>query len=196
MFIDLFISSRTAHITSLLIASRFFEIEPPTYLQFFYPTGSPMSIIEGKRSLICYFSRSGSTKRVVDALHSKITSDVFEIKPDVNYQGFFGVFRCMISTPSAPAVPDFANYDVIFVAGPVWAWTLPAPLIAFLDAVDFGGKHVVALPTAASNIGKFNEDMAAKVKNGQFVAKPGFLGVGKDSDDQLSEKVTAWLVGL
>jgi flavodoxin len=155
-----------------------------------------MSIVEGKRSLICYFSRSGLTKRVVDVLNTKITSEVFEVKSDVNYQGFFGIFRCALSTPSAPALPDFSNYDVIFLAGPVWAWKLPAPLTAFLDAADFGGKHVVSLPTAGSDIGKFNEDMAAKVKNGVFVAKPGFCAIGKDSDEQLAQKVTAWLEGL
>jgi flavodoxin len=155
-----------------------------------------MSIVGGKHSLICYFSRSGLTKRVVDVLNTKITSEVFEIKPDVDYQGFFGLFRCAISRPSAPALPDFSNYDTIFVAGPVWAGMLPAPLTAFLGVADFGGKHVVSIPTASSKIGKFNEDMAAKVKNGQFIAKPGFCAIGKDSDEQLTQKVTAWLEGL
>jgi flavodoxin len=155
-----------------------------------------MSILEGKRSLICYFSRSGLTKRVVDVLHSKIQSDIFEIKPDVNYGGFFGLVRCVVSKPSAPPLPDIANYDVVFLASPVWAWTIPAPLAAFVDAFDFGGKHVVSLPTAGSKQGKFNEDLAAKLKNGQFVPKLAFCAVGKDSAEQLDQKVTAWLQDL
>jgi flavodoxin len=155
-----------------------------------------MSILEGKRSLICYFSRSGLTKRVVDVLHSKIASDVFEITPDVNYKGFIGLCRCFVSTPSTPPLPDLANYDVVFVAGPDWGWTIPDPLIVFLDAMDFGGRHVVSLPTATSKQGKFNEDMAVKLKNGQFVPKLAFFAVDKDSPERLDQKVTAWLDGL
>jgi flavodoxin len=155
-----------------------------------------MSILEGKGSLICYFSRSGLTKRVVDVLHSKIASEIFEITPSVNFKGFTGFCRCFVSTGSTYPLPDLANYDVVFVAGPVWGWTVPDPLVGFLDAIDFGGRHVVPLSTASSNPGKFNEEMAVKVKNGQFVPKPPVLGVQKDNTEWLNQKVNAWLQDL
>jgi flavodoxin len=160
-----------------------------------------MSIVDGKRSLICYFSRTGLTKRVVDLVHAKITSELFEIKADANYAGMWGYLRgCLHALWGGPSsqhpLPDFSGYDTVVVAGPVWGWRLSTPLVAFLEAADFGGKNVVSLPTAGGQVGKFNEDMAAKVRNGNFVPKDGFVAVHKDSDEELDQKVTAWLQGL
>jgi hypothetical protein len=38
--------------------------------------------------------------------------------------------------------------------------------------------------------------MAAAVKNGQSIAKDGFIAVQKDSDEALEQKVMTWLQGF
>jgi flavodoxin len=154
-----------------------------------------------KRVLICWFSRSGTTKRVVDVLLSQLNADMFEITVDADYKGVIGLFRslwhCFCKTRPAltRAVPDFSKYDAIVIAGPVWNWDLPPPLASFLAAADFGGRPVVPLGTADSNMGKYVENLGASLKNGKFVRSAGFTAVGKETRESLAEKVKVWASG-
>jgi flavodoxin len=156
---------------------------------------------EGKRSLICYFSRTGLTKRVVDIVHSKLNSDLFELKAEANYSGLTGYMRSMVhavwgSGQKIEEFPNFAEFDFIFLAAPVWALTVAAPAWAFIEAADFGDKTVISLPTYGGQLGNFNEAIQGKIKCGKFIPKDPFLNVQKDSDEVLTDKVTAWLEGL
>jgi flavodoxin len=161
-----------------------------------------MSVIRDKRSLLCFFSRTGLTKRVVELIHTKITSDIFEIKTPADYSGVVGWLRggvhALYGGPQlTQAPPDFTGYDTVFLAGPVWAGRPAPPLIGLVGAADFRGKPVVSLPTAGGNdIGKFNFELALRVKNGRFIGKPGFAAVQKATQAELEEKVIAWLRDL
>jgi flavodoxin len=156
---------------------------------------------EGKRSLICYFSRTGLTKRVVDIVHSKVNSEVFEIKADANYEGAIGWCRSAVhalwgSGQKVEGYPNLADFDFIFLASPVWAHTVSAPAWAFIESADFSGKTVITLPTAGGQLGNFNEAIKGKIKCAKFVPKDPFLSVQNDDDQVLTQKVTAWLEGL
>jgi flavodoxin len=138
------------------------------------------SIFAGeKKVLICWFSQSGLTKRVVDVLQPKLKADLFQIQE---------------SGPS-PA-PDFAPYDVFIVACPVWYSKAPPIVQTFVQGADFAGKPVVALPTDGGGAGDFLKDFGRDVKNGKFIAKSGLTRVSSLSDDALKTKVTEWLRNL
>jgi flavodoxin len=163
---------------------------------------APSVFAGDKRVLICWFSRSGLTKRVVDILQPLIHADLFEIKVDSNYGGISGYLRAgwhymrSIQPGLASQAPDFASYDVYVVASPVWAWTIPAPISSFLDASDFGGKPVIALETSGGQPGSYLDAFQAKLKNGTLIRKGGFARVEKETDESLAAKVRAWLDGL
>lgn len=53
----------------------------------------------------------------------------------------------------AKEMPNLAEYDVIFVGGPVWMYTMATPLFSFFNKVDFAGKKVVLFSTQGSNYG-------------------------------------------
>jgi flavodoxin len=138
------------------------------------------SIFAGdKKVLICWFSQSGSTKRVVDVLQPRVKADLFQIQE---------------SGPST--APDLAPYDVFIIACPVWYYKAPPAVKQFVQGANFAGKPVVALPTDGSGAGGFLKDFARDVKNGQFIAKEGFTRVNSMSDDGLKAKVTEWLRDL
>jgi flavodoxin len=151
-----------------------------------------------KRVLICWFSRTGNTKRVVDVLQAQLRADLFEIKVDADYNGLIGVFRTIWHSlrkarPAlTSALPDFAKYDAIVVAGPVWGWDIPPPLVSFLAAADFGGRPVVPLGTARSTMGGFVESLGASVRNGKFIKNVGFIAPEKEAAESLAEKVKWW----
>jgi flavodoxin len=138
------------------------------------------SIFAGeKKALICWFSQSGQTKRVIDVLQQRIKADLFQIQE---------------SGPSA--APNFAAYDVFIVGFPVWYYKAPPAVKKFVQEANFSGKPVVALPTDGGGAGGVLKDFEKDVKTGKFIAKNGFTRVGSLSDDALKTKVTEWLRGL
>jgi flavodoxin len=155
-----------------------------------------------KRVLICYYSRTGLTKRVLDILQPQLHADLFEIKVDSNYDGFTGQLRAgwhflRSSLPSLTSQPqDFATYDVYIVAGPVWGCLPAGPVGAFLEASDFGGKPVVALATYGNILRDYMAAFQAKVKNGRAIATEAFSHVERETDESLAAKVRTWLEGL
>jgi flavodoxin len=152
-----------------------------------------------KRILICWFSRSGNTKRVVDTLQPILRADLFQIKVDADYSGATGLFRslwhCLRRTRPALTVrpPDFSQYDVVVVASPVWGWDVSPPVASFLAACDFAGRQVVPLGTCQSNMGKYVENVGASLRNGRLVRRAGFAALEKETDQSLTKKVMSWV---
>jgi flavodoxin len=157
----------------------------------------------GARVLICLFTRSGLTRRVVDILKPLINADVYEIQSDVSYDGFFGIIKGAIHSKQAKQgqtlagpLPDLNAYDVFIIACPVWNYRQPPPVSAFLAAANFAGKPVISLGTCTSNMTGFNAAVEKEIVNGRFIAKDGFYAVDKKSDAALAEAVNQWKAGL
>jgi flavodoxin len=132
----------------------------------------------GAKVLICWFSKSGLTKRVVLVLQSLLQADIHEI-------------------PKTPgALPDFAKYGAFVVACPVWYYKPPDEVSRFIRAADFGGKAVVGLGTCGGAMGGFADAMQKDVVNGKFIRKDGFYFVDKKSESALLDDVRKWLAGL
>jgi flavodoxin len=154
------------------------------------------------RVLICYYSRTGLTKRILDILQPLVHADLFEIKVDVDYSGLGGHWRAgwhflWSTVPSLASQPqDFGSYNVYIIAGPVWGCGPAMPISSFLEASDFGGKPVVALATSGSTPGNYMRRLQGKVKNGRTILTEIFRHVDKETDESLAVKVRKWLEGL
>lgn len=48
-------------------------------------------------------------------------------------------------------VVDMSNYDNVIISTPVWWYSLPMPVLSFLDRYDLGGKHVFVATTHAGS---------------------------------------------
>jgi hypothetical protein len=62
-----------------------------------------------------------------------------------------------------------------------------------MKVMDFGGKPVVPLGTANSNMGSFLKDFQGRLRNGEYVQKEGFLDVGHWTAEQEKTKLSRWL---
>jgi flavodoxin len=161
------------------------------------------SILGDSKVLICWYSKSGLTKRVVEVLGKQLgdRATLFEVKTDVNYQGFGGTMRSIWHSMMGRGkdqqlvgdVPALVDFGAFILAGPVWNYKIATPIASFLAAVDFEGKPVIPLSTAESNAKGVLEDFQPQVKNGRFVAKEGFYAVQKQNDEGLDQKVREWL---
>ena len=90
--------------------------------------------------LVVFYSRSGTTRRIAEALSQALTCDLEEITEPKPRTGFLGYMRSLLEArrkrPSviAPIKHDVSSYDLVVVGTPVWAWSLSSPVRAYLMA--------------------------------------------------------------
>lgn len=120
------------------------------------------------KSLVAYFSPTGSTKAVASTLAEAIGADLFEIVPEVPYKP--GDLNWMdknarstieMNDPDArPAIaklPDVSAYDKIYVGFPIWWYVAPRIINTFLEGCELSGKTVIPFATSGSSgMGKTN----------------------------------------
>lgn len=104
--------------------------------------------------LIVYYTHSGNTKMVAEAIHNQVGGTIFEIVPSESYpSGYDEVVKQAQKEikagyrPGLAADIDIAPYDRIFVGTPNWWSTVAPPVAAFLESHDFSGKTVIPFCT-------------------------------------------------
>ena len=119
------------------------------------------------KSLIAYFSATGTTAKAAKTLANAVGGALYEIRPAVPYTSadLNWTDNCSRSSVemrdknSRPALKDtnapVAEHDVIFLGFPVWWYVAPTILNTFLEAYDFTGKTIVLFATSGgSGLGK------------------------------------------
>ena len=117
------------------------------------------------KTLVVYYSATGTTERVAQMIAEATGADLFEVEPaepytsaDLHYSDKDSrVSRehddeslrevALVSTE----VPDWDSYDTVFIGYPIW-WRIAAwPMNGFVAANDFTGKTVIPFATAANS---------------------------------------------
>ena len=90
------------------------------------------------RALVVCYSLTGTTRRVARALASELGAELEEIRCPRYRPGFLGALRAghdswrgLIQEIEPPA-NDPAQYELVAVGGPVWAWNACTPVRAYL----------------------------------------------------------------
>ncbi|MBR1777430.1 MAG: NAD(P)H-dependent oxidoreductase [Alphaproteobacteria bacterium] len=152
--------------------------------------------------LVVYYSLTGHTKDIAEKIAAKTNADMFEIKTKEPYPEGAKLYTTSKKEiknkqyPAVEALPNIADYDVIFVGAPVWWYTMAPPLFTVLGQVDFQGKKVVPFSTQGSNVGTFFEDFAAAAKNATVLQHADFNNIDKKYDKQVEAKIADWINGL
>jgi len=82
------------------------------------------------KTLIVFYSRSGCTRKVAEALAGQLGADLEELKETTDRSGAGGYVLAgrdaMLKRSSdlLPTTHNAAEYDLVIVATPVWAWTM------------------------------------------------------------------------
>ena len=136
------------------------------------------------RSLVVYYSASGNTRRVAQAIAEQLGADTFEVTPvqpytsaDLNWTDRSSrvvqeyedeSLRNILLTSTT--VPDWDNYENVFIGYPIW-WGIAAwPMSSFVSANDFSGKNVVPFCTSlSSGIGQSGELLAELAGTGSWL---------------------------
>lgn len=138
------------------------------------------------KTLVAYFSATGTTKRMAKELSAKLGCDLYEIKPtrpytDADLNWMDKKSRSSVEMKDKASRPeivkgdiDLSGYDRIFIGYPVWWYTAPTIINTFLEAYDFSGKEIVIWATSGgSGLGKAKDDLSksttATIKNGRIL---------------------------
>ena len=91
----------------------------------------------GKPILVVYYSMSGTTRRLAEALAKSLDADLDEIREPRARRGLIGVMRAMVDAllRREPGILlptlDPLRYRMLVLGGPVWAGRLAAPVRSY-----------------------------------------------------------------
>lgn len=151
------------------------------------------------KTLVAYFSASGTTAKVAKKMAEAIGADLFEIKPETPYTGADLNWQNknsrssveMNDRSSRPAIAvkaaDMPQYDVVFVGFPVWWYREPSIIDTFMESYDFAGKTVIPFATSGgSGLGDSAANMQKLAKGAKVVNGKRFSGSAS------AEELKAW----
>ena len=155
------------------------------------------------RTLVAYFSASGTTASAAGALAEAAGADLYEIKPAVPYtradlNWMDKTARSTIEMndrSSRPALADrdarIENYDTVFLGFPIWWYVAPTIINTFLEAYDFTGKTIILFATSGGS--GFGQAVAGLRPSAPgAVIKEGRLLNGRPS----AQSLKAWVESL
>ena len=152
-----------------------------------------------------YYSASGNTRRVAEAIAQAANTDLFEIVPtevytneDLNWTNPNSrVSRehddeSLRDVPlTTTEVPDWDSYDTVLLGYPIW-WGIAAwPVNNFVKANDFTGKTVLPCASSSSSgMGQCGSLLAEMANGGDWQQGQRFSSGASEAD------VQAWVNGL
>ena len=118
---------------------------------------------EMNKTLIVYFSATGTTKAAAQRLAKEHNADLYEITPEVPYTDADLNWRDknsrstleMKDKSSRPAIKgrceNIADYDTVWIGFPVWWYTAPTIVNTFIEAHDLSGKVLNVFATSGGS---------------------------------------------
>lgn len=116
-----------------------------------------------KKTLVAYFSATGTTMEAATKLAKVANADLHEIVPEVPYTPADLNWRDkssrssveMADKSSRPAiankVENMEQYDTVFVGYPIWWYVAPTIINTFLEQYDLTGKTIVPFFTSGGS---------------------------------------------
>lgn len=152
------------------------------------------------KTLVAYFSASGTTAAVAKTLAEAAGAGLYEIKPQTPYTRADLDWTNkksrssveMNDKSSRPALADknapVEDCDTVFLGFPIWWYTAPTIVNTFLESYNFSGKTIILFATSGgSGFGKTASDLAVSAPGA--VIRDGKLLNGRQAKDSLASWV-------
>ena len=127
-----------------------------------------------KKTVVCYFSATGTTERLAKTAASALGADL-------NWRD--NNSRCVKENndeKSRPAIAnsiDLSGYDNVIIAYPIWWGLAPKIVYTFVEQNDLNGKNLVTLCTSGgSGLGRSGSDLAKHAKGAVLKGGREFRG--------------------
>ena len=157
------------------------------------------------KTLVVYYSATGSTKEVAGYIANTVGGDIFEIAPvepytsgDLDWTDDTSRVNREHDDPSlrtvelvSNTVDNWDSYDTVFIGYPIW-WGIAAwPVDSFIAANDFSGKTVIPFCTSVSSgLGQSGQLLAEAAEAGDWMEGHRF------SSGASASEVQEWVADL
>ena len=169
------------------------------------PEATTASAAAGGKTLVVYFSATGSTKTAAEAIAAATGGDLLELEPAEPYTSADLDYNNADSRVSrehddetlrdvalkTTTADNWADYDTVYIGYPIWWGTAAWPVDTFVKANDFTGKTVIPFCTSASSgLGQSGTLLAEAAGTGEWLEGARFSYGTEEAD------VQAWISGL
>ena len=147
---------------------------------------------DNSKSVVLYFSATGTTKKIAERIAKESNSDIIEIIPkeeykeeDLDYNNDCRANREQNDSKARPEIKnkiDITKYDIIYLGYPIWWGTNPKIILTLLDSYDFTNKTIIPFCTSGSTgiSGSVND---LRNYNNKLNIKDGKRFSSNDSDE-------------
>lgn len=156
------------------------------------------------KNLIVYYSLTGNTKYIAEAMKESMHTDMLELKPvkELKAEGsskyFWGGYQAtMKRRPKLnPITLNLSEYDLIIIGSPVWAWTICPPIRSFLSKFNLAGKNIALWMCCAGDGIKSMERFKIALKNSNIVGDISFQEPLQNHQEEDKRKAIAWVKSI
>ncbi len=112
------------------------------------------------RILVTYYSLTGTTKSIAEKISGECNGELEPIQEAQHRSGFWGALSAgrdaIFKRPALinPAETDPAQYDLVIIGTPIWAWSMSSPVRAYITQHASSLKHVAFFCTEGGTGGK------------------------------------------
>jgi len=117
------------------------------------------------KTLVVFYSRTGNTRLVAEAIAEDLNADTEEIRDKKNRMGAFGFLRSGYEaifkklTDIYPISRNPEEYDMVVVGSPVWARRISSPIRTYMALNGRKIKKIAFFCTYGINSGKIFRQM-------------------------------------
>ena len=150
--------------------------------------------------LVVYYSFEGSTQLIAEAIAKAVDADILrlEVEKEMKKHGFSkylwgGKQVVMKSKPSLkPMEKNPAEYDVLFIGTPVWAYTFSPALRTFFSTVKLGRKKIALFCSCGGDRRKTFENMRAQLQENEILGEFEAIEPIRHDTEAQKQKAIDW----
>ncbi|MFX1418795.1 MAG: flavodoxin family protein [Promethearchaeota archaeon] len=153
-----------------------------------------------KKVLVVYYSLTGNTKMIAEAIAESIDSDLLELKPvkELNAESgmkyIWGGFQATMK--KKPKLEEFdinpLDYELIILGTPVWAWTISPPIRSFISKFKLSGKNVALWTCSGGDGVKAMKRFEEALKDIKIMGEIRFKEPKQYDPDEAKEQARVW----
>lgn len=145
----------------------------------------------------------GNAAKLAGWIQEEVGGDLFSIVVEEPYSSDYD--ECLDRAADEKAenarpelvshVEDMESYDIVFLGFPNWWYTLPRPVLSFVDEYDFSGKTIVPFCThGTGGLSRTIRDLTAALPDDVTILDA--IGVYRPDVDSSRPAVQEWIAGL
>lgn len=145
----------------------------------------------------------GNAAKIADWIQQEVGGDLFSIVVEDPYSSDYD--ECLDRAADEKAdnarpalvnhVSNMEEYDIVFIGFPNWWYTLPMPVLSFVDEYDFSGKTIIPFCThGTGGLSSTIRDLTAALPDDVTILDA--IGIYRPDVDSSRPAVREWIEGL